>query len=835
MQEPEESANAETAKETRSIRTTLALLFLMFLGLVAGSTLLNMHQISTIGSATGELQSIALPRSQIVGEIELALTSHTLLAKQRSQTTDFRRLAGIIEQMEQEEAQFRAKLNELRPYLVTEEEHNILTGISACFNIYLTFLAGVQTLLEQGQLARAQVSLEGDTQAAIDAVFIELAHLIELSHQEVDTMSAAVVDAQTLARRLSAFAVVAGVVAATVALIWSSRHVSRPLLEISAAMRLLIEGKDEIQIPDQAHRLDEIGVLARAATAFRATMLATRDIAADLESERSRLSATIHNMPLGLCMFDKDGELIVWNAAFEEIWRFDANTLSTGTQKKIVGQMIEEQCDASTSGFVSTGLSEGLANYKSDSSILTTRDGRKVSVTFQPSAAGLIQICEDVSERIEQEEQIRFLAHKDPLTGLANRRAFETAIETALQHDSVDDQLAVLIIDLDRFKHINDTLGHPIGDQLLKAVSKRLNGLLTEDDFAARLGGDEFAVIQSGGNQPAAAKVLGFRINKELATPFEIEGHRIQIGGSIGVAIYPEHGTCADELQRNADLALYGAKGAGRGRCQIFDVSMKRQQKELHELEQALRTAVRTRALHMVYQPLFDLTTGQVCGAEALARWDDPDRGPIPPSRFIPLAEELHMIRSISAAMLPSAFRAAQSWPDHVYLSINLSPQQIHEGDIKAELLQALAREGLSPDRIEVEITEGVLLRDSSKTLETLSSLRAEGMSIALDDFGTGYSSLQYLRTFPFDRVKIDGSFMKDIDTDDRAADIIDAVTSLCKTFNIAVTAEGIETQSQLEFARKVGCAIGQGYFLGRPARATDMAEWFNRPKVISA
>jgi diguanylate cyclase (GGDEF)-like protein len=377
--------------------------------------------------------------------------------------------------------------------------------------------------------------------------------------------------------------------------------------------------------------------------------------------------------------------------------------------------------------------------------------------------------------------------------------------------------VALLCLDLDRFKAVNDTLGHHVGDALLKEVAARLRSSLRESDTVARCGGDEFAIVQVGSGQPGGATQLADRIIEIVSAPFEIDGHRVGVGTSIGISVAPNDGCDPDQVLRNADLALYRAKTEGRGQHRFFAPDMDEQVRRRRNLELDLRNALANGEFQLAYQPLVTAASGAVTGFEALLRWHHPARGLVMPSDFIPVAEEIGVIASIGEWVLHEACAAAAEWPDDIRIAVNLSPAQFRGGDLVRTVAAALSASGLAAVRLELEITEGVLLADAKSTLAILHELRDLGVRIAMDDFGTGYSSFSYLRTFPFDKIKIDQSFVRDIGSDNESIAIVRAVTSLGRSLGISTTAEGIETAEQMAHLRAEGCTELQGYLLGRP------------------
>ncbi len=450
---------------------------------------------------------------------------------------------------------------------------------------------------------------------------------------------------------------------------------------------------------------------------------------------------------------------------------------------------------------------------------------RKLAVADETGAARwVLCVSEDVTDRREAQARIERLAHYDPLTGLPNRALFGAQLQTAVETAARDGVLAaVFCIDLDHFKAVNDTLGHGAGDALLSAVSERLRACLRAEDCVARLGGDEFAVVQAGVETPEAARRLAARMVDTLSQPYEIGGQQALIGASVGVAFHPQDGRDPDELLKRADMALYRAKAQGRGRYQVFLPEMDAELQARRRLEIDLRRALKHGELTLHFQPQFDLGADRIGGCEALVRWNHPERGLVPPGEFIGLAEEIGLIRPLGEWVLRAACEEAALWPDHVRLAVNVSPIQFRDRRLSRAVASALGASGLRADRLELEITESVLLQDDEANLRVLHQLKALGCRIALDDFGTGFSSLSYLRRFPFDKIKIDRSFVKDLPDDRGSLAIIRAVTTLAQSLGMSTTAEGVETPAQLRELQRVGCDQIQGFLLGRPMPAEPL------------
>jgi len=545
-------------------------------------------------------------------------------------------------------------------------------------------------------------------------------------------------------------------------------------------------------------------------------------------------SDTMDNISQGIIMVDAHRQVPVINRRVVELLGLPADLMA---RLRSFDDILKWQLDQgefgaggdATSGFrsfVEHGGLDGHSLYertRSDGTVLEVRtnlmpDGRAV------------RTYTDITERKRSEAQITFLAHHDPLTGLANRAAFHDRLAQALGLVTQGaGQFAVLCLDLDRFKLINDLHGHASGDNLLQQVAERLRKAIRTEDLIARLGGDEFAILQSDVRQPEAAIQLASRMVRSLADPFDIDGRSMSIGISIGVALCPAHGHSADILMKNADAALYRAKENGRSMYRLFDPAMNIRVHERRLLEQDLRAALSEEQLCLFYQPIWDMERDQLCGFEALLRWFHPERGIIPTGDFIALAEETGIIREIGPWVLKAACNEASSWPARLRLCVNLSPIQFLDADLPEQVNKIARQTGLGPNRLELEITENVLIEDAKHVLELTQRLRDSGVRIALDDFGTGYSSLNYLRRFPFDTIKIDRSFVQEIAENPTTHAIIGSLLALGHSLGIQVIAEGVETRAQLDVLQQLRCRYIQGFLLGPPVTATEL------PRLIAA
>jgi diguanylate cyclase (GGDEF)-like protein len=439
---------------------------------------------------------------------------------------------------------------------------------------------------------------------------------------------------------------------------------------------------------------------------------------------------------------------------------------------------------------------------------------------------GWVAVHEDITERRRAEAKIAHLARHDMLTNLPNRVLFREHLENAFDRIQPGRGFAVHCLDLDHFKTVNDTLGHPIGDELLKLVAIRLIEAVAKTDFIARIGGDEFAVVQTNVSRPEQCSQLASRIVEQVSRPYDIDGRHIVIGASIGIAVAPSDGVNPDLLLKNADMALYLAKGDGRGTHRFFEREMDKRLQLRRALELDLRKAIANGEFEVYYQPILYLQTGKVSGFEALVRWNHPERGMIPPLDFIPLAEETGLILPLGEWVLRTACAHAAKWPQAIAVAVNLSAMQFKGRNLVQLTLNALAASGLPASRLELEITESVLLQDETHVLGLLHQLREIGVRISMDDFGTGYSSLAYLRNFPFDKIKIDRSFVRDMLVRKDCQAIVRAVVGLARSLGITTIIEGIETKEQLAGAKADGCDEGQGYLFAKPMPEPKVAEF---------
>jgi diguanylate cyclase (GGDEF)-like protein len=539
-------------------------------------------------------------------------------------------------------------------------------------------------------------------------------------------------------------------------------------------------------------------------------------------SEKSQhLDTAINNMTQGLLLFDSSGRLVICNRRYIDMFGLSTDVVKPGCHLRDLIRHRQER--GSFVGDVDAYCARFLDPNGTlvQDTVTSTPDGRTIRLIFKRSPdGGWATTLEDVTEGRRDQARIEHLAHYDALTNLPNRSLFQRHAEGLLL-ETEGREFAILYIDIDEFKRINDTLGHLIGDEFLKGVAERLRQSVGPEDFIARLGGDEFAILQNGIESAEDVNALVARVYQALRTPFACHGHQLSGDASIGIATAPRDGSDLFDLLKNADLAMYAAKAAGRRTYRFFDPAMEQQANHRRELEADLRVALAQGAFELHYQPQVDLRSDRVTGCEALLRWRHPVRGMISPADFVPVAEETGLIEEIGQWVLRTACAEAASWPADVRIAVNVSPVQFRSETLSLKVASVLSETGLDPRRLELEITEAVLIADDDAALATLNQLRALGIHIALDDFGTGYSSLQYLQRFPFDKIKIDRSFVKEVTRNSSSASIIRAVVSIAADRNMVTTAEGVETLQQRETVQNLGCTQMQGFLFSaaRPAQ----------------
>lgn len=597
--------------------------------------------------------------------------------------------------------------------------------------------------------------------------------------------------------------------------------------------RLLHRAHREMRVLADSLRLTgrELEAANEAIHAANAELQAQNRVLHERDRELHRNSelfeAALNNMSQALCMVDGDQRLIVCNRQFLELFGLapgqatrgaaiggiiNAIGLASRYPPELIQQIYREQQKLISNDRLATFFREH-------------KEGVALAISHQPmQGGGWVATYEDISERRRTEARITHMAHHDALTSLPNRVLFREQLEQALADSRQSGTDFVLFcLDLDHFKDVNDTLGHPAGDALLEAAARRLRACVREMDVVARLGGDEFAILQVSAGPQEETEALARRLVESVAAPYEIEGQRVIVSVSIGIARAPADGDTADQLLKSADMALYRAKGDGRSTFRFFEPEMDALVRTRRLLELDLREALPGRQLELFYQPLFSLRQGTVSGYEALLRWRHPTRGLVPPAEFIPVMEKIGLINQVGEWVLRQACADAMGWPDHIKLAVNLSPTQFKMPNLVELVSAALAHSGLPSTRLELEVTESVLLQDDDNVLTILHRLQALGLQIAMDDFGTGYSSLSYLRQFPFDKIKIDQSFVREMTNRADCVAIVNSIARLAGSLGMTPAAEGVETEEHLLLVSDAGCVEVQGFYFDEPRPAAEL------------
>jgi diguanylate cyclase (GGDEF)-like protein len=793
------------------------------------------HAYLTMGKSAGGLETLSqqvLPKQQAISELETqATTAHVKLFRfvtWASSGVNHKLMNAVSEEIR---GHLLAIRNGLDAFLarsdLTDHEREILTGIPGKWGKYA---AAVNDTLEVGHIdAPMGTMLLNATDDDFQRFAQDLHKVASQAGEQTRFAAIELVETARANRNLLAVGAVAGTLLSIFITLLVGRSIVEPVKAITRAMKEVSTGNIDFEL-GYSNRHDEIGQMVQAIDRFRQ----------QLQTQNTRLDAALNNMSQGLCMFDAQKRVIICNERYATMYGMSPDDIPSGTAlRHIVEWRIANGIYSGADP--EAYLAAKLAPVLEPSSIVQEFSGdRAILISNQPMlGGGWVTTHEDISERRRAEKRIAHMAHHDALTDLPNRVLFYERLEQALARVHRGERIAVMCLDLDLFKCVNDTCGHAVGDALLKAVADRLRACARPHDTVARLGGDEFAIIQTRVERRCDVEALARLVRESIATPYNLDSQQVVIDTSIGIAIAPENGTGPDELMQNADIAAYAAKANGRGSYRFFDPTMEASAKARRALEPDLRRALMKGAFELYFQPFLKLDDETICGFEALLRWHHPTRGLIGPAEFIPLAEEIGLIGPIGEWVIRTACIEAARWPDHIGVSVNVSPAQLIGNKLVPAVVNALAASGLPAHRLELEVTESVLMHDTTGAFKTLHQLRAFGVRFSLDDFGTGYSSLSYLRSFPFDKIKIDRSFIADMSTKVDSVAIVRAVAGLASSLKMATAAEGVETPEQLELAKELGCTQVQGYLISPPRRACELAdllprteEWLERREV---
>ncbi len=762
--------------------------------------------------------------------------SHDLTAAAFSMTSelDLDRLENAIDDFHSAAA---AEIAALKTALAAPADQAELAEVETALTSLNAGLVGPDGLLNRKRealTAEAVFTARSKKLNEIETRYTEVLAGVATAVRRQNELSEARTGQAIVQGRIAVIAIVAmAVLLAAAAAIFLILSISQPLRRLTAHLRDLRKSGDLVPISYKPllASADELGELSRMFNGMilelaeaRQALIARSE--AEISRQVERLEAAVANMSQGLCMFDADHHLIIANARYAEIYSILPEQVHPGMSLREIVEL--RLAYGGYHGDAGTYISRRVAvsrENKPAQYVAELHSGRIVQIVRQPlKNGGWVATHEDITERRLIEAKIAHMAHHDVLTNLPNRVLFREKIEEGFARVSRGEMMAVFCLDLDHFKTVNDTLGHSMGDAVLREVTSRLLGCIREVDTVARLGGDEFAIIQVAVEDTQDASALAQRIVDTLAAPLVIEAHQVPIGTSLGIAIAPNDGMEPDELLQKADFALYRAKAAGRGNFRFFEPEMDKEMRRRRTLEFDLHAALSAGQFELYYQPLVNLKSGQISAFEALLRWRHPERGLLGPDEFIPLAEETGLIVPIGEWVVHEACREATKWPKNVNVAVNLSPAQFRSRNLVQTIALALSNSGLRPGRLDLEITESVLLHDNQTALAMLRQIKALGVQISMDDFGTGYSSLSYLRSFPFDKIKIDRSFIRDLTKSDDCVAIVRAVTSLGSSLGMATIAEGVETSEQLERLRLEGCGEIQGFLISPPRSAADLA-----------
>lgn len=781
----------------------------------------SIHFALRTETAANHLYRTGVMELQVESRFEILFQRHRRLVQAAPAELDRQRLDASREELGNADSQLRVILHDLgpdnmsiadqfvqkiKPELPTLEEAG-----SRVFELAHSFSQDEALRVSQGTYAetadRIEHNLSDWRNSQLAASDTELSHL-----------SGA---ARSLTGWVTLSACVALLLIGPVGLTIKYRILTR-LHTLTTVMLRLSRSETSIQIPF-VESTDEIGRFARAVDVFK-------DNAIALATAHLHLDAAVNNMSQGLCMFDASGRLVLCNDRFAEIYKLPRTDIKPGmTLFDVFERAVFSNTDGTRSvqelydDYCEKRITFGNRTYQREFG-----DGRTLFVSQCATRdGGWVDTHEDITERIKSDKQIAHMALHDSLTELPNRTQLQRKLEQMLADRN--DPFVVLCLDLDGFKNVNDTLGHPDGDELLRQVAERLRECVGPEGFVSRLGGDEFSVLCTDHCLPDATAQFALNIIAALSLPYDLHGHLAMVGASIGVAHFPGDGADASQLMKNADIAMYAAKAQGRGTFRFFEREMDARITARRALEMDLRQAIKREQLEVYYQPIINLDLGRISGFEALLRWRHPSRGMVSPAEFIPVAEETGMITKLGEWVLRRACVEAAGWPGRIRVAVNLSPVQIQASNILQTVFSALASAQLDPTLLELEITETALLDDSRNVLDTLHSLKSYGVRISMDDFGTGYSSLSYLRSFPFDKIKIDQSFVQGLGRTDGALPIIRAVASLAIDLGMTTTAEGVETREQLEVLRNEGCTEAQGYLFSAAVPACDVPALLGR------
>jgi diguanylate cyclase (GGDEF)-like protein/PAS domain S-box-containing protein len=809
-----------------SIRHKVMAGFLVMLCCMVVLGLISTRYLDSVTTAAADIQDNQLPSVQLLGDMAFQTTNLRMLEASFALTADPTAKAQDEAAMAAARDQANRSFRTYAPLAGAGAERQMADDTWRLWHDYLVLHDHFVAIAVTGNGNELAIFYYGEMRAGFDVFLKALVPLIRFNVDEArNAADAGAIVAGSARVWILGLITVMSLLCIGIGY-WLIQDVSVPVARLTDAMSRLAQREIGVAIPGIT-RGDEIGAMAGAVRVFRDGLIEAAHLNAERETARAR---ELHNLQQfadatfeGI-VIHRNGTIVYANTAYHKmLGRSDVGALGG---RSVLDFVAPTSLDTVRSRLrPRRQISGEIEIVHADGTILP------VEVLSRPfdydGGQVTLSAIRDLSERKQAEAQIRQLAFHDGLTGLPNRYLLNDRLAQALELSArTGRRLAVLCLDLDRFKFVNDVFGQDAGDRLLVEVACRLSATVRAMDTVARIGGDEFVVIQALAEQPRSSAVVARSLIGSLSAPYQIDGQQIEIGVSIGIASYPDDGATAATLLKNSDIAMSRAKTSARGQYQFFAPEMDVRLRERRELEQDLRQAVCRSELELYFQPVYECASRRLEGFEALLRWTHPVRGPVSPVEFIPVAEESGLIVPLGQWVLETACAEAASWPGSWSVAVNLSPVQFRQPDLAEMVAETLTRTDLAPHRLELEVTEGVLISDPDQALATLTRLRAQGIRISLDDFGTGYSSLSYLRNFPFDKLKIDRSFIQDCDTNPDASGIVAAIVTMGRCLHIGVIAEGVENEAQLRLLVGHQCAQAQGYLLGRPQPSGQLAQF---------
>lgn len=810
-----------------SIGSRLFLAFALALAVVFCGDVFTFMELRKTEQIAQLVTTSIVPKRQIWNDIKALSNQHFVLSKQQLQTNDFRELARIKTAIKETELSLFVEQVSLSSLGLTNRESDDYDAFQNHMQTYLMEAATALNKLNSGQYKIAYSRFDKTAKTSLKRALAKIESSIETINREHAQANLAHRASINQSKRMMVISFILLFLTFIALLRWITIRISNPLLNLSSTLRCLTEGNYLTRIPDFPDRKDEIGVITNAAKAYQEVAQRRLELSKVVEREAKRLDAVLSNMPVGLCIFDQNFRIILKNQSFNELYELDqADDQANQKYCELIGATIRKNLDGASEEMSCHDLITKVRSNQSFAHTWRLDNGRAISVTIQKTSEGWVSIHKDITERLNAEAKVLHMAHHDSLTGLFNRNLFADTLENVIRRAKDGEAASVMVLDLDRFKSINDTLGHKAGDELLQQVAIRLQEVCSPGDLVFRLGGDEFAIIHHSNDIHASSRTLAEAILAILEENFILEGQTVSAAASIGIAIAPDHCETTDGIYKAADIALYHAKNMGRKCFAMFTTKLEEDIRAKESLEKYMLEAFNKSEFQMQYQPIIDTDSGEVRSFEALMRWNPMDDTAVSPALFIPLAEENGFINTLGEWALEEALKTAANWPDDIRVAVNLSPVQLNDETLYDTVSNLLNKYQVEPQRLELEITETVLLDDNAANIKLLERLHDLGVRIALDDFGTGYSSLSYLRMLPFDKIKVDRSFIKAMGNDNNSLAIVRAIVGLSRELGIDCTAEGVEDKKRLKAIESEGFSEVQGFVFSKAMHADALMDF---------